>query len=100
VKPQEELARNDNGGDPDVLSGGEEGVVSMLRQIVNEIRAHGLAADVETVARAAVEAGATSASEEGWGEAGVLTFHGTHFSLILRSGLGAGIEVNFHTEQR
>lgn len=94
------MARNDNGGGPDVLSGDEEGVVSMLRQIVIEIRAHGLAADVETVARAAVEAGASSASGDGWGEAGVLTFHGAHFSLIPRSGPGAGIEVNFHTERR
>ncbi len=100
MKPQEDIARNDNDGGPDVLSDDEEGVVSILRQIVNEIRAQGLVADVETVARAAVEAGASSASRVGWGEAGVLTFHGASFSLIPRLGSGAGIEVDFHTERQ
>ena len=77
-----------------------EGVVSILRQIVNETRAQGLVADVETVARAAVEAGASSASRAGWGEAGRADVSRRQFLADPRLGSGAGIEVDFHTERQ
>jgi len=90
------MAGDDNGDSLDILSGDEESVISMLRRIVDVIRAHGMAADVEAVERAVIEAGASNEDGARRSESRVLRFRSAHFSLTPRTDSGARIEINFH----
>ena len=90
------MAGDDNGDSLDLLSGDEESVISMLRQIIDEIRAHGMAPNVEAVERAVIEAGASSEGDARRGESRVMRFRSAHFSLTPRTESGARIEINFN----
>jgi hypothetical protein len=79
----------------DVLTWDEESALCAVREVVGAIRGRGAVADIESVARSMIDAGASHAGDGALADFRMFRFRGAVFSLAIDPHPGGGIEVNF-----
>jgi hypothetical protein len=89
------MDREDSADRFDVLSVDEESALCLVRRIVDDIRGRGLEADIETVERAMIAAGASKLADAAESAAREYRLKNVKLSLDSLPQSGASIEVNF-----
>jgi hypothetical protein len=78
-----------------VLSADEESALSLVREIVVSIRAHGAAVDSGSVEQALTAAGASRTGDAAEPEFRVFSLRSARFSVLTNLHPSRGVEVNF-----
>ena len=89
------MGKNVHADPYDVLTNDEESALSVVRQIITNIKQRGMPANIETIEQAMIDAGASNEGYTSAPEFRNYKLRGVHLSLKVHPHSDVGIEISF-----